>query len=228
VLNAPLFLIAAKLKGLRFLKRTLYATVMLSFVMFLTNFIPMPEFTQGGQGLDMILTALFGGVLAGAGIGTVFACSSTTGGSDLLATIIHHKKKHMDVSKILLMIDYSVIALGFFAFGPINAMYALIAVFVSSRMITAIDEGLTFSRAAFIISDRSGEIADLLMTQLERGATALRGTGMYTRTEKDVLLCVVSKKEIVELKEIAAKCDPAAFVIVTDVREILGYGFQKL
>lgn len=224
VFNAPLFIIGAKLKGARFLQRTFFATAMLTIVLYIFENVPQPDL----GGIDMILTSLFGGVLGGAGIGIVLVNSSTTGGSDLLATIIKHKKKHIEVSKILFVLDAFVITLGLFTFGPINTMYAIISVFVAAKVITAIEEGLSFSRAAFIISDKSEEIAAKLLSELNRGTTALLGRGMYTKTDKNVLLCVVSKKEIVHLKEMAGRTDPNAFVIVTDAREVLGLGFQKI
>ena len=227
LLNVPLFIIGAKLKGMRFVQRSFFAMMLLTASLFAFEQLPLPDFTNG-DGMDMILTALFGGVLGGLGIGIVLVNSSTTGGSDLLATIIKHKKKHIEVSKILFVLDAAVIAIGLFTFGPINTMYAIIAVFVAAKVITAIEEGLSFSRAAFIISDKSEEIAARLLAELNRGTTALTGKGMYTKTEKNVLLCVVSKKEIVELKEIAGKTDPTAFVIVTDAREVLGLGFQRI
>ena len=228
VFNVPLLIIGAKLKGFRFLKRTFYAIVLLSVVLFVLEYVPLPDLSDGDGAMDMILTALFGGALVGLGIGIVFANSATTGGSDLLATIIKHKKRHIEIAKILLVLDAIVITFGFFTFGPINTMYALIAVFVSSKVITTMEEGVSFSRATFIISDKSEEIAAKLLAELGRGTTALTGKGMYTKTEKNVLMCVVSKKEIVELKEIVGKIDANAFVVVADAREVLGLGFQKI
>lgn len=219
VLNVPLFIAAIKVKGFKFVRRTLFATALLSPALYITSFIP----SLSG---DILLVSLFGGVASGLGLGIVFRYSSTTGGSDLAAWIVHHFIKHESVSKILLVIDGVIILAGFVVFGPEKTMYAIIAAYVSSKLIAATLEGLSFAKAAYIISDKSAEIADEIMRELERGATALMGKGAYTGEEKDVLMCVVSTKEIVRLKEIAREIDKDVFIIVSDVREVLGEGFQ--
>jgi len=228
LLNLPLFIIAAKQRGLRFLKRSFYCTVLLTAMFYVLEFMPAVDLSGGEETMDMILTALFGGVLVGAGLGIVIVNSSTTGGSDLLAVIIKYRKKHIELGKILFVLDGVVIAFGFFVFGPERTMYAIISVFVISKVITAMEEGLSFSRVAFIISDKSEEIASILLAELDRGATAISGKGMYTKAEKCILMCVVSKKEIVRVKEIVSRADENAFVIVSDAREVLGEGFQKI
>jgi len=145
-----------------------------------------------------------------------------------MAVIVKYWKKHLELGKVLFIIDGVVIAFGFFVFGPERTMYAIISVFVISKVITAMEEGLSFSRVAFIISDKSEEIAATLLSELDRGATALSAKGMYTKANKNVLMCVVSKKEIVRVKEIVSQADATAFVIVSDAREVLGEGFQEI
>lgn len=222
VINTPLFIIAAKVLGVRFVKRTIFATVFLSVALYLVEFIPPLNMEQ-----DLLLAAVFGGALSGTGIGIVFSNSSTTGGSDIAATLIHHYKKHISVSKIMFVIDTIVILIGIFVFGINKAMYAIIYVFISSRIVNAILEGLSFSKVAFIISDKSEEIGKELLSVLERGVTSLSGKGMYTGQAKNVVMCVVSTKEIVTLKTLVSEIDKKAFVIVSDVREVLGEGFRS-
>ncbi|MDR2650619.1 MAG: YitT family protein [Clostridiales bacterium] len=220
-LNAPLFLLAMKSLGKRFLIRTLVSTVYLSAALYYTQFFTLPV------SQDLVLSSVFGGVLSGAGSALVFKAAATTGGSDMLAYIINHKVRHISLSKILFVVDGVIITLGLLVFGPVNTMYAIIAVFITAKVIDSILEGLSFAKAAFIISNYSQRIADALMNELERGVTGLNGQGMYTQTSKDVLMCVVSSKEMPKLKEIVHKYDQNAFLIVADVREVLGEGFKQ-
>ena len=221
VLNVPLFVLAWRMLGKRTLSRTIFATFYYSFAIFYTQFLP--SYTG-----DLALAAIYGGVLSGIGIGFVLRGFGTTGGTDLVATLIHHGLPHLSISKILFVLDALIIATGFFVFGAEKAMYAIIAVFISSKCVNIILEGLSFSKMALIISDASDEIAQRLMTQADRGVTALRGQGMYTKKEKNVLFCVFSQKDLAQVKEIIRKVDPKAFVMVTDVKEVLGEGFQAM
>ena len=175
-LNIPVFLIAIRLKGLRYLIHTLFATVMLSFWLSVLPVVPL-------AGNDLLLASLYGGILMGAGIGLVFVTGATTGGTDLIAALVQHFLRHYSISNILWVIDTAVVLVGVYLYGIQITLYAIIAI------------------------------------------TGISATGMYSGDSKNMLLCVVSKKEIVRLKELAKSCDPNAFVIVTDVREVLGEGF---
>lgn len=220
VINIPLFLGAIVVKGKDFGARSLFSTIFLSFTLYLTQWLP--PLTN-----DLLLASIFGGVASGVGLGMVFSAFSTTGGTDLAASLIQHLIKHVSVARIMLVLDWVIILLGAYVFGIEKSLYAIIAVFISARVIDAILDGLHFSKAAFIISDHHNTIADNVMEVLERGVTGLSGEGMYTSYQKNVLLCVVSKREIVKLKEIVRLSDPRAFIIVTDVREVLGEGFKE-
>ena len=221
-LNAPLFLLAVKSLGKQFFIRTAFSTLYLSAALFYTKFMPLPL-----PGSDLILSSVFGGAVSGLGAALVFKASATTGGSDMLAYIIRHRLKHISLSRILFAIDGSIIVLGYFAFGAERTMYAIIAAFAASKIIDGILEGLSFAKAAFIITDRADSMARAIMEDLQRGVTGLNGRGMYTHAEKGVLMCVVSSKEMPKLKEIVHAYDEGAFMIVADVREVLGEGFQK-
>lgn len=217
-INIPLFLIAISLKGKMFGTKTLFSTLYLSLSLYLTQGIV--SLTQ-----DFLLSSIFGGVLGGIGIGLVFAGFATTGGTDLAASILHLYFAHVSVGTLMFIIDAVIIGIGFFVFGPEKTMYAIIAVYITAKMMDGILEGIHFSKAAFIISENSTAIATALMNTLDRGVTALSGRGMYTQQSKDVLLCVVSKKQIAKLKDIVKEVDENAFVIVADVREVVGEGF---
>lgn len=218
LINIPLFLIAFLVKGKSFGKKTIFATLFLSFTLYATQ--EFPAITE-----DILLGGVFGGVLTGIGLGFVFLALATTGGTDLAASIIQHFVKFISISKILMILDGLIIALGFFVFGPEKTMYALISVFISIKVIDAILEGLQFAKAAFIITEKEEEITKELLIKLDRGLTGLYGEGMYTGISKKVLLCVVSQRQIIQLKEIVKSHDEKAFVIVADVREVLGEGF---
>lgn len=218
VCNAPLFLTAVLVLGKRFLKKTLFATVALTAFLYLIPITPL--FRE-----DYLLAAVFGGVIAGAGIGLVLAASATTGGTDLLCTLIHKKLKHYSVPQLLIVVDGLIVLGGVAAFGINESLYAAIAIFITAKMSDGILEGLKFSKMAYIISEKSDEIVRDIMRELDRGVTALHATGMYSGQERRVLLCVVAKKEIAAVLDIVNKNDRAAFVIVSDAREVMGEGF---
>lgn len=217
-INIPLFVAAAKLKGWSFIKRTLLATVTLSVSLYV---IPEMPFLMD----DLFLTALFGGLITGAGAGIVFACQATTGGTDMLAAIIRRWLPHYTLAQILQVLDAAIVLIGAGIFGVTYALYALIAIYAVSKVSDGIIEGMKYSKVAYIISDKSTEIAAAILKELERGVTALDAKGMYSGNRKDVLFCVVSRKEIAQLKELVVGHDAQAFVIVSDAREVLGEGF---
>lgn len=218
VLNVPVFLIGIKIKGFRFIARTLYSTIALSGWLYI---LPRMNILTD----DYLLAAIFGGVISGVGIGMVFLARATTGGTDMVAVFVQHYMKHYTIGQVLQVVDGAVVIAGAYIFGLNKALYAMISIFVISQVTDGIIEGLKFSKLAYIITDYHDEVAKAIMTTLGRGATGLNATGMYSSTEKKVLLCVVSKKEIVQVKEIVTQIDPRAFVIVSDVREVLGEGF---
>lgn len=218
LLNIPVFIVAYIKMGKRFIGRTLLGTVMLSVWLYI---LPVIDLTQG----DMLLVALFGGVFSGAGMGMVLRANATTGGTDMVAALIQLKIRHYNVAQIMQILDGAIVILGFFVFGLRPSLYAIVAIFVTTKVSDAILEGFKYSKAAYIITDKYEEVAKILMEELDRGATGLKATGMYTGKDRCVLYCVVSKKQIVTLKEIVVNIDPKAFVIVSDVREVLGEGF---
>lgn len=217
-LNIPVFLIAIRIKGVRYLIHTVFATVMLSFWLSVLPVIPLAEG-------DLLLSSLYGGILMGAGIGLVFATGATTGGTDLIAALIQHFLRHYSIASIMWIIDTAIVLLGAYLYGMQMALYAIIAIYLTSKISDGIIDGLKFSKAAFIITEKPDELAALVMDELDRGVTGISATGMYSGEARNMLFCVVAKKEIVRLKELAKSCDPRAFVIVTDVREVLGEGF---
>jgi len=220
ILNIPVFLIGYFVLGKRFIGKTLFGTVMLSVWLYI---IPVIDIVKG----DYLLAAVFGGVFSGGGIGLVLRAYATTGGTDMVAAIIQKKFiKHYNVAQIMQVIDGMVVLIGLAVFGIQSTLYAIIAIFVTTQTSDLILEGFKFSRAAFIISDHYEEISQKIMEDLDRGITGVHAKGMYTNNEKCMLYCVVAKKQVPALKEIVSEIDKDAFVIMSDVREVLGEGFQ--
>jgi uncharacterized membrane-anchored protein YitT (DUF2179 family) len=216
--NIPLFIVAIFILGRKSTATSFLAMLSLTGFIYL---IPLNNMFDG----DILLAAVFGGAVGGVGMGFVLMAMTTTGGTDLAAMIIHHKLKHLSVPIILLFVDSLVVILGTYVFGINKALYAIIAIYISAKVSDGILEGVKFAKIAYIISDHYEEIAKEILTAMNRGVTGLRATGMYSNVDKKMLFCVVSKKEIVEVIDIVNKIDKRAFVIVNDVREVMGEGF---
>lgn len=218
IINIPLFIVAWFVFGSKYIRKTLFATVCFSVALSI-----VPNFKLEQQ--DLLLAAVYGGVLGGIGLGLVFATYSTTGGTDLLSAIINRYVKHHSVGKMLMVIDGTIVALGGVVFGIQKAAYAVIAVYITTKVMDSILEGFKFAKLAYVISDKYEEIAQEILIEMDRGVTGVSTVGMYMKKERKMLFCVVSQKEIIQIKDIVAKKDPKAFVIVSDVREVMGEGF---
>lgn len=218
LLNLPLFAGAAFVMGWKFIKKTLGASACLSGFLYL-----LPEVSFLGE--DRLLSALFGGILSGAGMGLVLLANCTTGGTDTLAVLIQNKLKHYTLAEILQVLDAVIVLAGASLFGIPAALYALIAIFCMAKVTDGMIEGLKFSKQVYIISDQFQDIACAIMERMGRGVTSLEARGMYSKQEKKMLFCAVSRKEIVTLREIVAEFDRDAFVIVSDARAVFGEGF---
>ena len=184
--NGPLFAIALLKKGKKYIAKTMFATVMLSVWIYL---LPIYRLFD-----DYVLATLFGGVMTGAGIGMVLARMATTGGTDLLSALIHDKLKHFTIPQLLAVTDGAIVVLGAVVFGVENAMYAICVVYLCAKISDGMLEGLKFAKMAHIISDKAEEIAEIILTDVDRGATGVKVQGMYSKEEKKMLICVVTNK----------------------------------
>lgn len=221
VFNIPLFIAAYKKKGIHFLGSSLWGAAWLTiFLAVLPEWDILPR--------DYVLNSLFGGLIEGLGIGLVLLAKSSTGGADLFATLLHERLPQYSIPKIMACHDGVIVALGFMAFGIENGLYALITIFIISRISDTVIGGFGHAMVAYIISDESQRIAGEVMRELNRGITGIGVKGMYRNKERTMLMCVASKKQLVYVKEIVSKYDPLAFVIITDARETLGEGFASL
>lgn len=218
LLNAPLFALSMKTLGLRFGLKSFIAMIALSL---LIDHLPLGQATN-----DRTLAAVFGGVLGGAGLGLVLRGGATTGGSEMLGTLINRRLPLFTVGAVTFLVDGLVIVLSGFVFDAASAMYALIAAYLMNRVLDTVLEGPNLARAYYIISGRNDVIAGRILTEMDRGVTALDGKGMYSGEKRTVLLCVVNRMETLRLRRIVAESDPAAFMIATNVHEALGEGFS--
>jgi uncharacterized membrane-anchored protein YitT (DUF2179 family) len=219
-LNLPLFAVGFRLIGTGFGLRTMAATVLLS--LFIDLFARIPSVTD-----DPLLASLTGGALMGLGLGVVFRQEATTGGTDLAARIVHGSLSYFSVAQILLLIDVLVVLTAAVSFRSYEAgLYAVVALTVNTRIIDRVTVGINFAKAAYVISEKSGEVAVQLLKELDRGVTGLSGRGMYSGRGKEVLVCVLKAREVPRLKRVVREIDPAAFVYITDAREVFGEGFQ--
>ena len=220
VLNIPVFLYSYIKFGRKFVGRTLFATLMLSVWLYIIPGVDL-------SGDDYLLAALFGGAFTGVGMGLVLRAGATTGGTDMVAALIQSRMRHYSVVQIMQVMDAAIVIAGLYVFGLRSTLYAVVSIFVMTKVSDAFLEGFKNSKAALIITNHHEEVAQRLMDELDRGVTGMDAKGMYTQDYKCVLYCVVSRKEIVQLKEIVTDVDPDAFVIVSDVREVLGEGFME-
>jgi len=220
VMNVPLFFLGWKFIGGHLLVSSLYAMTFSSFA------IDVMDMIYQFPPMDTMLAAIFGGALLGAGIGLVFAKGATTGGTDLIARLLKLKFAWLPMGTLVLIPDFIVIVLAAIAFGKVeSALYGLVSLFITSKVMDMVLYGLDSSKVAYIISDACKEITDAVMA-MDRGATILHGEGAYSGDEKKVLMVAFKQKEIVPLKEKVNEIDPHAFLIVCDAHDVLGEGFR--
>ncbi|HEY8417820.1 MAG TPA: YitT family protein [Limnochordales bacterium] len=220
-INIPLFALAARVLGISTGARSIFGFVALSVVV--DALAPHLEpLTQ-----DPVLAAIYGGVLVGIGVGITYRFGGSTGGTALGARLIHHYLR-IGTGRALLLADGFVILAAGIAFGPELALYALLSVFITIRVVDLLEEGTPHAKAAIIVSDVPERISQLVLHELNRGATALRGRGLYTGRDRDILLVIVSRDEVGRLKQLVRTTDPHAFVVISDVHEALGEGFRRL
>ncbi len=219
--DIPLLILSRKKIGTVFFKRTVFGCIAFSVALFIAEFLPV---YKG----DLILICLFGGTFVGVGAGLVLRNMGATGGTDLAAALIHEIFPKISVAQSIFVLDSVIILLGMAIFGIEQGMYAIASVFLTSKWVNAILQGVSISRGALIISKEWKQIGNTLLQQADRGVTAFHGKGLYSNEEKEILLCVFAANELVKIKEIVSEIDKNAFVLITDVTEVLGEGFHEM
>ena len=225
LINLPLLLMGLVSIGRRFLIKS---------VLSVAAFTVFYDAVFAGLGLpcyreDPLLAALFGGALSGAGIGLSLMAEGSTGGIDISSRLLQRRFPHLSMGKLLLWTDVGIIGASMAVFGSVSAaLYATVAMFVATRVIDAMLDGLDAGRLAVVVTERGDALAQALLQELGRGVTRLEGTGAYRGGKKAVLLCAVRKQESYHLKRIVRRIDPAAFLVTAAAAEVAGEGFRAI
>lgn len=221
LLNVPLFLVAWKFLGLKFLVRSGIVTILLSIVIDITALF-IPKYNG-----NLILAAVFGGVLSGAGLSLIFLRGATSGGTDVLARLLRLKWPHISMGRVILMADMCVVTAAGFVYGNLESvLYAAVVVFISSKVIDYIMYGTGNGKLLMVITLHAREIAAEVTKQMHRGVTILPVQGGYTGEDKNMIICAVRSSEVARLSKIIRSIDEAPFIIVSEAGEILGEGFK--
>ncbi len=218
LLCVPLFLAGWKQSGLLFVVKTVAATVLFSL---LIDLLPLPPVTD-----DILLATVFGAVLLGVGLGMILKGGATTGGTDMMAEMLHRQFPSVRVGVFLACLDGCVILAAALFIGARAALYALINIVICSYVIDLSLSGAGKAKACFIISDMADQISARILHEMDRGVTLLNATGAYSRANKNLIICVCASKEIARLKQIVKKEDEKSFMFITDTHETLGEGFN--
>ncbi|NLV85752.1 MAG: YitT family protein [Clostridiales bacterium] len=223
MLNIPIFIIAFRKYGFNFMLGSLLGMFLTSVAVDVFSIFPI-SVTE-----EPLLAAIFGGLLTGLGIGLIYSANATSGGVDVIAKLFRDRYPYVNIGTFILILDAFVVAAYALIFRRYdNAMYTVIAVFLGAKVIDTVLYGSSQSKLCHIISERSDEIKAAIVGKLHRGVTLLKGVGAYSGQDKQVLLCVVKRQQIVEIKKIIRSIDSGAFVIVTDTRDVFGQGFGNI
>lgn len=222
-LNVPLFIIGVRVFGKKFGAKTLWGIIWISLFSDLIDVVlKLPALT-----MDPILATVYGGLLLGGGLGIIMKGRGTTGGSDIIARILN-KYFHISLGMSFMIIDtVIIISMGLIFKNVELILFCLISLAISSKVVDMFIEGLTSERAIMIMSNKWEIISKQIMEEVNRGVTGLDSVGMYTKTEKKTLYCVVATRQIEHIRRIVKREDPFAFVTITNVSIMLGEGFRE-
>ncbi|SCG83904.1 hypothetical protein DW1_2340 [Proteiniborus sp. DW1] len=221
IVNIPLFIAGVIILGKSFGAKTLFGTFILSFFIMI---VPDIGATQ-----DLLLSSVFGGVIMGIGLGIVFKSGGTTGGTDLAGAILNRLFPSLSTATHMMIIDLIVVSSSSILNKRIDtALYSVIALYILVRVTDILLDGIGYEKAFFIISNEPEKIGKTILEELDRGVTILKGKGFYSGLDKDVLLCVVNRAQMIKVKEIISSIDKRAFIMITDMHEVLGEGFKEI
>lgn len=220
-LNIPLFLFAWYKIGEEFLIKSIAGTISLSvFIDILDKYPPITT--------DRLLACIYGGVIIGIGTAVILKAGASTGGTELVANILKTYNNNVSISRYLTIIDIIIIGLNVIFFKHIEiGLYSAIAIYLYGKMIDIIFEGIYYTKLLFIISDKNEEISKAINQDIKRGVTGLYGKGMYSNTDKLVLICAASRGDISRIKDLAKDIDERCFIIIANAREVFGKGFKE-
>ena len=221
VVNLPLFILGGMKIGKKFLIGSLAGMLATSIALDVLVVLPTPQ-------VDPLLAALYGGLICGLGLGMVFSTGGSTGGSDIIVRVLKLRWANVPIGIINSVFDFTVAILTGLAFWDMSrTLYSGVAIFVTGRIIDAVVYRFDYSKVALIISDHHEDITRMINHDLDRGATYLHGEGSYSHQDKKVVLTVVKKQQIAELKRLVVAIDPNAFIVVQEAHQVLGEGFAR-
>ncbi len=222
-LNIPLLILAWRKIGFKFVLRTGLA-VLLSAVAMDYGIDPWcPRFE-----MDRILLVLYGGLICGIGLALVFLAGCTTGGTDIVATVIRKKHPFLQMGRLMLIQDAVILIASIFVFGTIDAaLYGMISIFVESKMVDTILYGSDVGTSVSVYTKTPDDITERIIREMDRSATVLKGKGAYSGEEVSVVTCTCRKAEFSRLKAIVSETDPHAFVVVSETSQVFGEGFKN-
>lgn len=231
MLDIPLLIIAFRVFGGMFGSRTIVAAVLTPLIMNILTFIigEDPATMFGGKidlSDDIIVACVFGGVIAGIGVGLVIKTRATTGGTDILAMLLT-KFSNLPFSRSIMLVDSCVVVFGIIVLGDWRLpLYSLITIFVIAKMIDMVIDGTRYDKLLFIISDRHELLESFILDEMGRGATYIKSSGMYTKKDRDMIFLVVSRREVTAVQDKIKEIDPESFVVVVNAHETFGDGFK--
>jgi len=221
IINIPLFLFAGYRIGKDFFIKSLVGTISLSlFIDILDQYPPVTT--------DRFLASIYGGVIIGIGTAIILKVSSSTGGTELIASLIKTYNPYISISKYLTIIDIVIVTLNVIFLGQIEiGLYSAIAIYLYGKLVDIIFEGIYFTKLLFIISDKNEDISNAIVNEVKRGVTGLYGKGMYKSKDKLVLICAASRRDVYKIKDLARTIDKRSFIVVANAREVVGKGFKE-
>lgn len=226
VANIPLFLIGWRVLGAASMMYTILGTLLLSGWLWVMEVAVVTGSLEPFKTDDVLLATLYAGVTIGAGLGLVFRFGGTTGGADILARVLHKWRRGWSIGQIILCVDVLVIGSSLLFLPREKVLYTLVAVFIASRVIDFVTEGAYQAKAFLVVTTRPDAIAERITKELDRSATMIPARGAYSRDDKQIVYCVVNRHEVRQLKTIVKSADPHAFLIISDVHDVIGEGFK--
>lgn len=224
-INLPLFVIAIVKLGKKFVIKTIFSTILLSVFLELFKYDQVIQTTQ----IDLLMSCIFGGIISGIGLSLTFKAGASSGGSDLLANIIYKLTKIQSLSKVLMGIEIVIISGVIICFKDINlGLYSIIALFISTKVIDVIFDGIYNTKVATIITKKGDQIVESILSELGRGATITNSIGAHSGEENTTITCVITRNQIASLKQIIRDNDNRAMMYITNANEAIGKGFKSI
>lgn len=222
LINLPLLYLSYKKMDNRFTLYTIVGSISFSIMLIVTR--PLQKVVNIN---DPLLLALYGGILNGIGVGLSFSNHGSTGGLDIIASVIKKQHENFDIGKIAFSFNFVIVAIGAVAFDLKSALYTLVSMYMTSCLIDKVVKGFNKDKLILIITEKEKEISNWIIKDLGRGVTFLYGEGVYTGKQRKVLYCVVPLSELPKLKHMAKEIDDNIFISILDVGEVEGKGYRK-